>query len=374
MVYLDYSATTPVNKEVLETFNKCCLDFLGNSNSLHKLGVRCNKLINEATIQIASLFNVLPSGIIYTSGSTESNNTALIGVALRNKNKGNKIITTKYEHSSVIESLNYLKTLGFVIEYVKTDLFGRVDLNNLKEILDDNTILVTINCVNSEIGIRQPIEEIADIIKKNSNAYFHTDLTQAVGKCKFDLKNVDLASFSAHKFFGLKGIGVLIKKENVHMNNLIHGGKSTTIYRSGTPAHPLIASLAKSVRMALEDLENKINYVSELNVYLTQELNKISGVHVNSNIYSIPYILNFSIKGIKAETMLHALEEKDIYVSTKSACSDEDAISEAVYDLTKDLDLAKSSIRISLSHLTTKEELNYFVDSFKDCLNKLLLK
>ena len=357
MIYLDYSATTPVNKEVLDTFTRVSNDFIGNPNSLHLLGTKSNELISNATTMIAKLLNIKEKEIIYTSGASESNNTVIKGICLKSSNRKH-IITSHFEHSSINSPLSYLESLGYEIEYVNTDSNGIVDLDHLKSILRKDTCLVTIGAINSEIGIIEPINEIGKIVKEYSNAYYHSDITQLVGKKKFSLENVDLASFSAHKFYGLKGIGCLIKKENIELIPLIHGGKSTTMYRSGTPSPALIASLAKALRLSYEQLD-KYDYIKSLNDYIKDNLNK--EIVINSNDYCIPHILNLSVVGIKPETILHALEKYDIYISTKTACSNNDDISIPVYYLTNNKDLASSSIRISLSYLTSKEEVEYFV-------------
>ena len=201
MIYLDYSATTPVNKEVLDSFNKVCLNFPGNPNSLHNLGVECKNLIDEATNQIANLLKIKSNEIIYTSGSTESNNTAIKGIALKYQNRGKHILTTKLEHSSTYGALSYLQKNGFTVDFLDLDENGLIDINDLKEKLTKETILVTINAINSEIGIKQNINEIGKTIKENSNAFFHVDLTQMIGKCGVSFENIDLASFTAHKIY-----------------------------------------------------------------------------------------------------------------------------------------------------------------------------
>ncbi len=371
MIYLDYSATTPVNKEVLESFNLASLNFIGNSNSLHNLGININKLIDSATKQIADILKVKTNEIIYTSGSSESNNLAIKGVCLKYQNRGKHIITTKFEHSSVYGPINYLKNLGFEVSFVESDEFGVVNLENLKELLRDDTILVSINAINSEIGIKQPIEEIGEILKSYQKCFYHVDLTQSLGKIEIDLENIDLASFSAHKIYGLKGIGCLIKKDNVLLEPLIHGGKSTTDFRSGTPAHPLIVSISKALRLTYMDLDKKYEHICYLNNYIKDNLNNYQDVFINSNNKCIPHILNISIMGIKSETFMHALAKYNVYVSTKSACSDEDSLSESVLNLTNDKERAKSSIRISLSYLTTKEEIDEFLKVFDKCFNEL---
>ena len=369
MIYLDYSATTPVAKDVLDTFNKVTNDFIGNPNSLHLLGSKSSSLINSATKQIADLLKVKETEIIYTSGASESNNTAIKGICLKYPNKKH-IITTYFEHSSINEPLEYLKSQGYEIEYLN-NIDGIIDKADLKAKLRKDTCLVIIGAVNSEIGLLQPINELGKIIKVNSNAIFLSDITQLVGKKTVDLEYVDLASFSAHKFFGVKGIGGLIKKSNIDLIPLIMGGKSTTSYRSGTPSPALIASMAKALRIAYENID-KYDYVKKLNDYLKDNIIINDRVIINSNDKCIPHILNISILGLKPETVLRALEKHDIYISTKTACSSNNDISIPVYNLTKDKDKASSSLRISLSYKTTKKELEEFLVYYKDVVNKLL--
>ena len=371
IIYLDYSATTPVNEEVLDSFVKATRTYVGNPNSLHKLGVSANKLINDATKQISDILNVKPNEIIYTSGASEANNLAIKGICLRN-NKRKHIITTELEHSSVIGPCSYLQRLGYEVDFVKLDENGIVDLNDLKKLIKEDTILVSIASVNSEVGVLQPINEIGKLIKEvNKNTYFHSDITQSVGKVKINLDYVDLASFSAQKFYGLKGVGCLIKKENIVLEPLIHGGKSTTVYRSGTPALGLIVSTAKALRLAYLDFDKKYDYVCFLNKYLKEELSKINKVHINSNSYCVPHIVNISIENIKPETMQHALEQEEIYVSTQTACSSNNPVSKAVLAVTKNKNYASSSIRISLSYLTTKEEIDMFVKVLNNKIKEL---
>lgn len=373
MIYLDYSATTPVDKSVLDTFVKVSTDFIGNPNSLHKLGVNAKNLIDQATEQIASILKIKTSEIIYTSGASESNNMALKGIALKYKNRGNHIITTPLEHSSIYGPLNYLSENGFEIDFVSVDEFGRVDLDDLKRLIRDTTILVSVSAVNSELGIKQPLEEISMIIKEYPKCFFHVDMTQAIGKIPVSLENVDLVSFSAHKFYGIKGIGCLIKKENISIEPLVHGGKSTTVYRSGTPTVSLIASMSKALRLAYSDINDNLLKIENNNKYLQEKLSNYDMVKINSNEYSVPHILNISVLGVKPETMLHALEEFDIYISTQSACATGEA-SKAVLAVTKSEERAKSSIRISLSYLTTKEELDNFLEAFDKCYQRLVIK
>lgn len=374
MIYLDYSATTPVNKDVLESFNKACLNYPGNPNSLHKLGIDAKKLIDDATKQIANLLNVKEKEIIYTSGSSEANNTAIKGVALKYQNRGKHIITTSLEHSSVIGPLNFLEQNGFDVDFVPLKENGTVDLDSLKSLIREDTILVSICSVNSEVGIINPILEIGDILKEYPKCLFHVDMTQSIGKINIPLDNIDLVSFSGHKIYGLKGIGVLIKKENVNIEPLIHGGKSTTSFRSGTPAGPLIVSISKALRLALENIDDKYNYVKKLNQRLKDDLKQYKDVYINSNDNCLPHVLNISVIGIKPETFQHALEQDEIYISTQTACSKIGKPSLAVLSVTNDELRASSSLRISLSHLTKDSEIEQFLKSFSKCYNHLKLK
>ena len=372
MIYLDYSATTPVDEEVIETYAKVCRDFIGNPNSLHKLGVEAKKLIDASTDQIAKILGVKPTEIIYTSGSSESNNFAIKGICEKYSNRGKHIISTELEHSSIVAPLQYLQKNGYDIDFVKLDENGQVDLEDLKNLLREDTILVSISSVNSEVGIKQDLKKISEIVRTNPKTFFHSDVTQSIGKEKVDFSVLDLASISCQKFYGMKGIGALIKKENIVIEPLIHGGKSTTIFRSGTPATPLIASFAKALRLVYENYEEKEQHVKEINSYLKDKLKDLD-VEINSNDYCIPNVVNLSIHNIKPETMQHALEEYDIYISTQTACSTGD-YSRAVYAVTHDKERASHSIRISLSFKTTKEEIDIFVDKFTMLLNKLNIK
>ena len=372
MVYLDYSATTPVDERVIDTYSKVCREFIGNPNSLHKIGVEAKDLIDASTKQIADILGVKPSEVIYTSGASESNNTAIKGICLKYQTRGRHIITTELEHSSVIAPINYLVGLGFEVDFVKLDENGVVDLENLRELMRDDTILVSICSVNSEVGVKQPIEEIGKIVKEYPKCFFHSDVTQSIGKEKVDFTNIDLASLSGQKFYGMKGVGCLIKKESIVIEPLIHGGKSTTIYRSGTPATPLIASISKALRLAYEDLDKKNEHIKEVHDYLIDKLKDLD-VYINSNKYCINNVVNLSLKNIKSETMLHALAEDDIYISTQTACSTGN-YSKAVYSITHDEDKAGRSIRISLSYLTTKEEIDILIDSLKKNIDKLNLR
>lgn len=370
MVYLDYSATTPVNEEVLDTFVKVSKEYIGNANSLHKLGVNSKRLMDSSTKQVASLLNVKPSEVIFTASSSEANNMAIVGTVLKYKTRGKHIITTRLEHSSVLESVKYLETLGYSVDYVDVDSNGLVDLKCLKSLLRKDTVLVSIAHVSSEVGITQDIRSIVNIVKSNYQTLLHIDGTQAIGKINVDLDGIDLYTFSAHKIYGLKGVACLIKREKVLMEPLIHGGKSQTIYRSGTPSVALYVSCSKALRLCLENYDKNIEKVKVVHDRLMNGLKKLP-VLINSNEYSVMHIVNISVINIKPETLLHELEKDEIYISTKTACSTEDSASLSIDAIYHDEVRASHSIRISLSHLTTIEEVDFFLEKLKNAIERL---
>ena len=371
MIYLDYSATTPIGFEVLDTYNKTSKDFFGNPNSLHELGVKSKNLMNSATKQIAEILNINEREITYTSGATMSNNLAILGAAMHNHKKGHHIIVSKLEHPSIYAICDHLESLGFEISYVNNDEEGLIDFEDLKRLIREDTILVSICAVNSELGIRQPLKMIRQIIKKeNPNTIFHSDMTQAIGKVSISMHDVDLATFAAHKIYGPKGIGVLYKSNNVAISPVLFGSGHTNMLNPGTPAVPLIVALSKAVRLATTDIEKRERFIERLNLKIVDALKKYNGVMINKTKYSIPHILNISLRNIKAETFLHALEEFEVYVSSNTACSSA-TLSSSVMAVYNDKVRASSTLRISLSHLTTTDEVNKFISYFDQIYRKL---
>ncbi len=371
MIYLDYSATTPVLAEVLESYNKATRDYMGNVNSIHALGVKSKVLYNSATKQICDLFDIKDEELIYTSGATESNNMALKGVALAYQNRGKHIIVSKLEHPSIYKICEFLETQGFIIDYVENDSDGLIDFDDLKKKIRPDTILVSVCAINSELGIRQPLKTIRMIIKKeNPETLFHSDITQAVGKVAVNLHDVDLASMSGHKIFGPKGIGFLYKNSKVRLIPLIHGSGKVNDLRAGTPMLPLVVALSKAIRIALKDLDKKEEKITKLNERICNNLSKYDGVVINKTKYSIPHILNVSLVNIKPETFIHALEEEEIYLSTNTACSSGD-LSTSVMAVYNDKSRATTTIRISLSYVTTNEEISKFLNIFKSKYQEL---
>jgi len=371
MIYLDYSATTPIGYEVLDTYNRTSKDFFGNPNSLHELGIKSKNLMNSATKQIAEIFNVHDTELTYTYGATAANNLALIGIALANHKKGEHIIVSKLEHPSIYAICDYLTSIGFEVSYVKNDNEGLIDFEDLKGLIRPETILVSICAVNSETGVRQPLKMIRQIIKKeNPDTLIHSDMTQAVGKVSINLHDVDLATFTGHKIYGPKGIGILYKNNNAKISPILFGSGKSNMLSPGTPAVPLIVALSKAVRLATTDLEKRERFIDRLNMKIVDALSKYDGVMINKTKYSIPHILNISLRNIKAETFLHALEEYEIYVSSNTACSS-GTMSSSVLAIYNDKVRASSTLRISLSHLTTTDEVNKFINAFDTIYKKL---
>lgn len=371
MIYLDYSANTPVDKEVLDYFYDVSLKYYGNPNSVHKIGLEAKKIIDDSTNNIAKNLGVLPEEIIYTSGATESNNMVIKGICERYRNKGKHIILSSLEHNSIIASATYMQDKDFDVDLIPINDKGLVDVDELKKLIRDDTILVSVVAVDSEIGLVQPIEEIAKLLKNYPNVLFHTDATQAIGKVNIDFSNVDLISFTPHKFYGIPGIGVLVKKKDVNIVPIIHGGKSTTIYRSGTPTTALIASADKALDIAVKKQKERYKHVEKLNKKIKEHLKSLSFIHINSTDYSVPFTINFSIKGVNSREFAKMLEDNEIYVSTKTSCCPENTPSKMVYALTKDKNLASTSLRVSISHLTTEKEIDEFLKVFDKCIKEL---
>lgn len=369
MIYLDYSATTPVLPEVLDSYNKVTNEYFGNSNSLHSLGIKSRELLESATKQVSDLLNIEKNEFSFTSGATESNNIALIGYALANKDRGKHIIVSKLEHPSIYSIVDYLVGIGFKVSYVNNTSEGVIDFDDLKKKINDDTILVSICAVNSETGIRQPLRTIKQVINKcNSNIVLHSDITQALGKIPINFNDFDMASASGHKIFAPKGIGIFYKKKKIKCQKLLYG--ADTSYHPGTPPLPLIVSFAKALRISLHEIDKKNEIVTKWNEKLIKKLSTYKDIKINHSKYSIPHILNISLMDIKPETFIHALERHEIYVSSNTACSS-GKLSTSVMALYNDKVRATTTIRISISCLTKLEEINVFLNTFNGVYEKL---
>lgn len=364
MIYLDYAAHTPVCVEVLESFVTASNKYFANPNSNYQPGVDALLQIESSTKQIQELLGISDYEVIYTSGATESNNLAIKGIANSYRRYGNHIITTYLEHSSVTGAITALKNSGYDIDYVDIDEYGQVDIEHLKELIREDTILVSICYVDSEVGLRQPIEEMRELLSNYPHCIFHVDATQAIGKIPVILDHIDLITFSPHKFFGMNSSGILLKKKEVQLEPMIHGGISFTKYRSGTPDVAMVVAAAKAIAIALENLHTSYDKVNRLNERLRKEIEKYTNIRINSSNQAIPHILNISMKGFKSELIQQELEKEDIYVSTKSACCAVNTPSRAVYAMTKDRKLSLSTLRISMSGKTTEQEIDSFIIAF----------
>ena len=370
MIYLDSAANTPVDEKVLDDFVDVTKRFIANPNSSHELGQLAKKQIDDCQEYISKTFDCPKEGIIFTSGSSESNNLVIKGIAEKNKEFGNHIIISAIEHSSIVAPCNYLTSHGYDVSVIDIHEDGKIDLEELKKTINDKTILVSMCYVDGELGTIEPIKEIAKIVKEYPNCKFHTDATQAVGKIPVDFSMCDFVTFAPHKFFGLNGFGVLLNMHNDKLVPLIHGGKSTTIYRSGTPVTANVVALNTALKEAITHLDERFKYIKSLNTYLKNELSKLSFVHINTPSDAMPGTLNISIKDKNAKEIVKGLAKKEIYVSTTTACSQGDAPSKSVLAITKDMNLASNSIRISMSQLTTREELDTFLKELVNEYNK----
>lgn len=374
MIYLDYSATTPVDEGVLDSYLKVTRDYIGNANSIHTLGVRSKELLMQATNQIADIFNCHPKELIFTSGASESNTTAIKGVAFKYASRGKHIITSKLEHKSVLEVMGFLSGIGYEVSFVNILPNGQIDLKDLESLIREDTILVSICAVNSETGFKQPLKTIRQIInKKNPNVIFHSDLTQALGKTKFYLSDLDLASFSSHKIYSPKGIGILYKRKDLQIETLIYGTTENCPFRGGTPALPLVVAFSKAIRLMNDNFDKNVKKCEKLKAELLKGLSKYP-IQINSNDLCVPQIVNFSLLKIKSETFVHALEKYEVYVSTTTACSslEESVVLKTISNGNKDV--STTSIRVSLSHLTSMEDIHEFLNIFDKVWNELLLK
>ena len=365
MIYLDYAANTPVDEKVLTEFNNATMTYTANPNSSHPLGKIAKYRIDKASETISKYFSCSKESVIYTSGSSESNNLVIKGICDRYKEYGNHIIISAVEHSSIVAPVNYLVSNGFDVTIIPLNNNGIVNLRELRKAIRRDTILVSICAVDSELGTIQPIEEIAKIVKNYKNCVFHTDATQAIGKINIDYSNVDFITFAPHKFFGLNGMGVLINRNNIKITPLIHGGKSTTVYRSGTPVTANVIATEVALKLAIKRLNKRYKYIKKLNLILRKQLDKLNYVHINSPENSIPNTLNISLINKDTKSIIEELNKREIYISTTTACSLDNMPSKSVLAITNDLDLANNTIRISISHLTTKDDINTFIKIFK---------
>lgn len=369
-VYLDNSATTSVLPEVAQLMTKVMCEDYGNPSSMHRKGVEAENYIRYAKETLAKLLKVSEKEIIFTSGGTESDNMALIGCAMANMRRGRHLITTRIEHPAVLQTMNYLESQGFQVTYLPVDKCGRIRLEDLQRAIRPDTILVSIMHVNNEIGALQPIAEAGALIKRmNPNILFHVDAVQGFGKFRIYPKkmNIDLLSVSSHKIHGPKGVGFLYVGEKVKILPITYGGGQQKNMRSGTENVPGIAGMAKAAELMYENLENDVNKLYELKEYFIKGVIGIEGIQINGLVPSeadlrgtAPHVVSVSVAGVRSEVLLHALEDKGIYISAGSACaSNKPQTSETLKAIGLQREYWDSTIRFSFSVLTTREEIDY---------------
>ncbi len=378
--YLDNAATTRVSEAVMEKMNQVFLSDFGNPSSMHKKGMDAEQYIKEAKKQIADTLKCEPSELVFTSGGTESNNMALIGTALANKRAGNHIITTRIEHASVYQPLLFLEELGFNVTFAPVDEAGRVKIDELVDAVTDETILVSVMYVNNEIGCVEPVAEIAKRIKeKNPKVLFHVDAIQAYGKMKIQpaKEGIDLLSVSGHKIHGPKGSGFLYIRNKTKIKPILHGGGQEKGMRSGTENVPAIAGIGQAAKDMYANLEANRTHLFALKERLAERLKKIEGITINGIpeegiSATAPHVLSVSFAGIRSEVLLHALEEKGVYVSSGSACSSNHPdISGTLVAIGVKKELLDATLRFSFSVTTTTEEIDYAAECVETLLPQL---
>ena len=363
--YLDNSATTQVSEAAAQAAYRMMRENYGNPSSLHKIGLNAEEAVEEARGIIADSLSAEKKNIYFTSGGTEANNTVLFGAAQAFKRRGNRIIVSAVEHSSVYESAKKLSELGYDVQYAPVDTQGVVDIERFKALLTEKTILVSVMTVNNETGSVQPIERLAKLVHKSCpEALFHSDAVQAY--CKIPLKpkkwGVDLMSISAHKIHGAKGCGALYIRDGARILPLLYGGEQQKKLRPGTESAPLIAAFGAAAKEA--DIAANHAIIQELNAYALERLRQLDGVTVNSPTDALPYIINISVEGIRSETMLHHLEKSGVYVSSSSACS-KGKRSYVLEAMGLPDDRIDSSLRISFSKYNTKEDIDALISGLQ---------
>lgn len=377
VAYLDNSATTRCHPAAAELMMKLLTEDFGNPSSMHNMGVIAENYMNDARKKIARTLKVQEKEIFFTSGGTESNNLAIIGAAEANHRSGRHIITTAIEHPSVSNTMAYLQEQGYELTYLPVDQDGVISLEDLENAIRPDTILVSVMQVNNEIGAVEPIAEAGELIKKvNPNTLFHVDAIQAYGKMRIypSKMNIDLLSVSGHKIHGPKGSGFLYIKDKTKIHPIINGGGQQKGMRSGTENVPAIAGLGVAAEMIYTDFEEKVSHLYALREHFIHEVLQIPGVSINGkkNEENAPHIVSVSVDGVRAEVMLHALEDKNIYVSAGSACSsNKPAVSHTLKSIGLKAALLDSTIRFSFCVDTTREEIDYALDEMKQMIPML---
>ena len=372
--YFDNSATTRVLDKVVAAMDEMMTENYGNPSARHIMGVRAENAVKRAAAQVAKTLKVKDKEILFTSGGSESNNMALIGTALANQRAGRHIIASNIEHPSIYNTLSFLEEMGFEITYLKVDGKGHVDLEQLKRSMRPDTILVSVMYVNNEVGAVEPVEESGKIVHGvNPAAVFHVDAIQAYGKFLIRPKKqgIDLLSVSGHKLHGPKGIGFLYIDEHVKIRPIIYGGGQQRGMRSGTENVPGIVGMGVAAEEAYTDFEEKAAHLCRLKDHMLERLGEIEGAYLNSypGKESAPQIVSVSFSGVRSEVLLHALEDRGIYVSSGSACSSNHPdVSGTLKGIGVKAELLDSTLRFSFGRFNTLEEIDYCIETLKELL------
>ena len=373
-VYLDNSATTRMDSSVLEEMIPFLSDNYGNASSVYSIGRLSKKAIEDSREKVANILNCRPDEIYFTSGGSESDNTAIKGIARANREKGKHIITSKIEHLAVLDTCKKLEEDGFEVTYLDVDEYGRINLDELKSSIRKDTILISIMYANNEVGTIQQISQIGKIAKEN-NIYFHTDAVQAIGSVKIDVQaqNIDSLSLSAHKFYGPKGIGILYVKKDIKFEKFIDGGHQERNKRAGTENVANIVGLAKALEMAYDKLEEHTLKISQLRDYYENSVKEsILNIKINGDINDrLPGNSNISFIGVNGQDLLLNLDMMGICVSSGSACTSGSInASHVLMALGLDEDIARSSIRVSIGKYNTKEDIDYLVKNLIEIVDR----
>lgn len=374
MIYLDNSATTKPHPSVVESHQQVANTYFGNPSSIHYLGGKAEKLLMSARTQAADLLGVKPDEVFFTSGGTEGNNLAIKGIAFEHQNRGKHIITSTIEHPSVYDTCKQLEKLGFKVTYLPVNQQGVISISDVEQAITDETILITLMHVNNELGSIQPIKEVGAIAKKYPKLFFHVDDVQGIGKIPLSLADhgIDCCTISGHKIHGLKGTGILYVNSRVTLSPLFHGGNQESGIRSGTENLAGAVSMARALRIIKEKEEHERGHLYELHGGLLNGLENLPHVVINSPKDGAPHIVNISVPGFKPEVVIHTLGEREIFISTKSACSskhlDESRILTACGH---DKQRATSALRISMSYDTSPKDIRLFLDALNEAIIQL---
>ena len=372
MIYFDNSSTTKALKEIVDTFVTVNEKYWANPSSIHEFGHQTDELLKSARKQVADVLKTVDEKVYFTSGGTESNNLAIFGLANKYKHRGNHVLISAIEHPSIIEAARMLQKQGFIVELIPVNKEGYIKLDEVDSLLRHDTVLVSVMHVNNETGAIQPINEIASLIKSKTRAVFHMDAVQSFGKMvvNFEEQHVDAITISSHKIHGLKGSGLLALKSTIEITPILFGGGQESGVRSGTTPVPLAVCTAKAIRIANSNLNTHMESIMKMTEEITTFLKEFSSIKIISPEIRAPHIVSFSVRGVKGEVFINALQKEDVIVSTSSACSSKQTqTSHVLKAMHLEDDYIKGVIRLSFSYMNTPEEVQQFKRIFTKVMN-----